>query len=424
MIFYDDKTKGIVNSGNQFMIQSVDVSDDIIFKASFVVLSDLNCTGKITALFDLIVIGNLRAAELDVKGRFICLGNCLIDNILIVQNDIWAQDIRVRSIICHDRIVAQEIDAITVEAEGKIILGKILAIEERAQTYQNIICGDTAYGAGKLVATSIMTSEPLDLDDGEEALKSPYIFTPQKSFSFDTGVEKELACYRNANDYSGFLNKLLLSSDKMSQEMFSKYLTVLKTIDCIYPLNVKQVRDIALLVWLIEIANSEYFKSWEIISEWLEAVKKHFDNVIHGNVMSEIKTKPAVQIKKGYTVAHVKYGYGIVDEIKSTALNGAVSEMATVRFENYGEKKFPLPDALKYFTVLSETPLERSEAVKNSLQCNINSYSEWLAALTVINEYKDYLGIELHEVIYELLLAKIGLKPKFVEARFKEKGWD
>ena len=62
--------------------------------------------------------------------------------------------------------MAQSIDADIVQADGNIIIGKTLAVEEKAQTYQKVICGETAYGAGKIIASTILTSEPLDLDDG------------------------------------------------------------------------------------------------------------------------------------------------------------------------------------------------------------------------------------------------------------------
>ena len=57
------------------------------------------------------------------------------------------------------------------------------------------------------------------------------------------------------------------------------------------------------------------------------------------------------------------------------------------------------------------------------MTCNINDYQEWLTALEVLNENKKLLGDNLHNAIFDLLIEKIGLKAKFVEDRFKEKGW-
>lgn len=57
-----------------------------------------------------------------------------------------------------------------------------------------------------------------------------------------------------------------------------------------------------------------------------------------------------------------------------------------INFEEYGVKKFPIPDALKHFLVLSETSTSSSEEIKGSMTCDINDYKEWLNALEIINE--------------------------------------
>lgn len=214
MILYDDKTKNAIKTGNQLLYPNINQSDDVTFKASYIISGDLHCTGKISALFDLIVFGDVIAEEMDIKGRFVCMGRCDISGTIIVQNDIWAEDIQANSVVCHDRIVAQSIDADTVIADSNIIIGKTLAIEKKAQTYQNIICGETAYGAGKIVASSILTAEPLDLDDGEDALESPFQYAPKSSSSGNTELSRESAKYALNNDYSGFLSKLMKIPDE------------------------------------------------------------------------------------------------------------------------------------------------------------------------------------------------------------------
>ena len=65
-----------------------------------------------------------------------------------------------------------------------------------------------------------------------------------------------------------------------------------------------------------------------------------------------------------------------------------------------------------------------ADEIKESIQCNLDSYAEWLTALQLINDFRDYLGNGLYNTAYTLILSKLGLKPKFVEDRFKEKGWN
>lgn len=423
MILYDDKTKNIIKCGNQVLIPSINSTEDITFKASYVISTNLSCSGKIFALFDLIVFGDVHAEEINVKGRFVCMGRCSVSGSLVVHDDIWSEDIRANSIICHDRIVAQSIDADTIVADGNIIIGKTLAIEEKAQTYQNVICGETAYGAGKIIASSILTVEPLDLDDGEEALESPFQYTPKASSSGITQLSKESLKYAQDNDYLSFLSKLMKIPDESAQKRFGQYASVLKAVEVAYPNSISEFKDASLLIWLIEISHSEYFKGWNKVTEWTDSILNHFKDMANGKVSGLNEMKPATTLAKGYTVLHHKYGRGVVGAILQVTSKGKVSQIAKVDFENHGEKKFPLPDALKFFFVLCEGEVSSAAATKSTMQCNVGSYSEWLFSLQLINQYKEYLGTSLYDMIYGLLLEKIGIKPKFVEDRFKEKGW-
>ncbi|OUQ41929.1 hypothetical protein B5E65_10470 [Gemmiger sp. An120] len=424
MMLYDDRTKDALKAENKFIFPEINVSDDITFKASYIISGDLHCAGKVSALFDLIVFGDVVAEEMDIKGRFVCLGQCNISGALIVQNDIWAEDIQAKSVICQDRIVAQSIDADSVIADGNIIVGKTLAIEENAKTHQNIICGETAYGAGKIVASNILTVEPLDLDDGEEALSSPFQYVPKSNNSCVSELSKESAKYSQDNDYSGFLAELMKTPDENLKVRFRRYHTVLKTVELSYPGSISEFKDVALLIWLLEISTSVYFKDWPQIKEWTEMVLLHFKEMAEGKCSGVHEPKPAVSLDKGYTVLHKQYGRGIVRSILQTSSGGQASRMAIVEFAAHGEKKFPLPDSLKFFSILSEREAPSKDEVKSSLQCNIEGYPEWLSALQSILIHKEYLGNSLYETIYNLLLSKLGLKSKFVEDRFKETGWN
>ena len=423
MVVFDDKSPNALRSGNQLLIPGGQSSEDVTFKASYCVSQDLTCDGKITALFDLIVFGDVRADEIEIKGRFVCMGHCIVSGAIIVQNDMWCEDVQAASITCHDRIVAQSIDADSIFADGSIIIGKTLAIEKKAQTNQSVICGETAYGAGKIIASSILTVEPLDLDDGEEALESPFQYSPKTQSESTIIISKESAKYEKDNDYSGYIAALIKNSEENVQKQLKKYLTVLKAVEMATPSSISDFRDAALLIWLVELSNSGYFKGWNTISEWTEAILAHFQNVAEGKITGSIQGKPAEKLLKGYTVSHTKYGIGVVEDVVSSGTGTHSSKMAIIKFEEYGVKKFPIPDALKHFLVLSETSTSSSEEIKGSMTCDINDYKEWLTALEIINENKGLLGDNLHNAIFELLIEKIGLKAKFVEDRFKEKGW-
>ena len=423
MLVYDDKTPNAITTGTKLLFPSVYSSGDVTFKASYIISSDLKSQGTVTALFDLVVLGDVHVDELDVKGRFICMGQCIVARSIVVQNDMWCENVQADSITCHDRIVAQSISADTIFADGSIIIGKTLAIEKKAQTIQNVICGETAYGAGKIIASTILTVEPLDLDDGEEALESPFQYSKKTGSGLTIGISKDLAKFVTDNDYAGYISALIDNSEEVTHKRLKKYLTVLKAIEKATPSTITEFRDSSLLIWLIEMSKNDYFKGWNTVAEWAKSFLYHFQNLAEGKISGAAQGKPAERLLKGYIVSHTKYGTGVVENVVSSGTGAKLSKMAIVKFDEYGTKKFPIPGSLKYFLVLSESSTVSSEELKKSMTCEITDYEEWLTALEVINENKGLLGDNLYNVIFELLLEKIGLKAKFVEDRFKEKGW-
>lgn len=292
MTTYDDKTKGSIESGRRLILPTFKQCDEAIFKASYIVASDVKCDGKITALFDLIVLGSIEAAELDVKGRFVCLGRCDVSGTILVQNEIWVNDIRAKNIESNDRIVAQEIDGETIIADGSIIVGKILAVEKLAKTEKNILCGETAYGSGKVAANTIITGEPLDLDDGEEAIVSPNTYIPRvlltqsDAASSKRSESDELIAYGETEyaplgNYRGYLDFLIsVAYDDESKDKYARWRVVLEEAERVCQNGISGYSNIALVIWLTEVIASSYFKNWDKITNLFDTFEKHFKGLI------------------------------------------------------------------------------------------------------------------------------------------------
>ena len=292
MTTYDDKTKGVIESGRRFVLTEFRPCPEATFKASYVVASDIKCDGKVTALFDLVVLGNMEAAELEVKGRFVCLGDCQVSGSIIVQNDIWANDIRAANIETRDRIVAQEIDGDTIVADGSIVIGRILAVKKLARSEKNILCGETAYGAGKVTANTIITGEPLDLDDGQKAIVSPSIYIPSATQSQPTSpaavatepvdlISHGETEYAPSGDFRGYLD--FLTSAACEDEIktkFARWRSVLEETEIICRSGVSEYTNVAMVIWLAEIAGSAYFGNWDKIDDLFDAFENHFRGLI------------------------------------------------------------------------------------------------------------------------------------------------
>ena len=418
MIYFDESMQGVILADEYVLLREVDEDEDITFKASFVVITGIKCEGKVVALFDLIVLGDIECDNLEVKGRLICIGNCRVSDSLVVQNEIWANDITSTSIYCHDRLFAQGIDSSFIKTDGDIIIGKTLAIENKAETIQKVLCGETAYGAGKIIASTIITAEELDLDDGEEAIEHPFVYKPQSGTS---KINKDLQRYVQNNDYKGYINVLKSVEGRNNLDLCSRSLKVFSTLNEYYPQRMSEFADVSILLWLIEMINSGYYSVWPQLNVWYKAIIERFNNLINGQGIPGTILNESNTLNEGYIVSHKKFGYGLVTSI----VNEETSCFAKIKFEEFGEKTFQLPESLKLFTLISESEDKLSiDNVRDYLKCSIENYNEWLAAITTLNCHRDFFSNELFNIINDLLLAQIGLKTKYIRDRLKEKGWE
>lgn len=420
MAVYDDKTSGIIKAGdrdNCFIISNVKSRTEAVFKASYIVASSMRISGKITALFDLIVLGDVEADDIEVKGKFICMGDCTVENSIIVQDKMFAKQVKAKNIEVHDQITAQEIDVDVIKADGNIIVGQTLATEELAFSEQNILCGETAYGAGKISANSIITVEELDMDDGVDAVVNPniIIFEGQNVKSgFDFGKK-----HIDKNDYEAYFSDLWVDCDDVMQYDIVRWRRALSEVEKIVKGKELECFDLGLLLTLTEINFSSYFKGWDTISQWWNSLFKHFNSIANGEGLGVEKKISMADFTINQRVRHDKYGTG-----KVTGTRKASGEtMADIMFDGGKTISFKLDIAIKFFSLEKESKYTPEE-LKEKLFIAPIEYGEWLAFLSIMEMYDHMYSPNLNKILNDLLYSKIGLKTKFIEERIKDNGWN
>ena len=320
MAIYDDKTPGTIKSSNNYLIiNNIKSRTEAVFKASYLVASDVRIAGKITALFDLIVVGDVEAEDIDVKGKFICLGNCIASNTITVQDKFYSESVKAKKVEVHDEITAGEIDVDVLKADGNIIVGQTLSIEELAYSEQRILCGETAFGAGKLSAYAIVTGEEIDLDDGNEAVVSP------ERIRFEgvstSSIIKNSRKYAKNNEYNTYLKELIETcNDNSLKDMFVRWLNALGQAEKIVAEGVFSCFDIGLLLTLTEISCSVYFECWETIAQWQELFLGMFNKMANGENIED-ETFCLETLKKGQRLKHCSHGKGTITNLKKTDKN-------------------------------------------------------------------------------------------------------
>ena len=418
MITYDDKSQGAISVGkknNSFIIGNIEDNGEVVFKASYIVASDLTVTGKIIALFDLIVLGDVKAYNIDVKGKFVCLGNCNVEESLIVNGKIIAQDIKAKIVESHEQVVAQKIDVKTIKTEGNILVGQILAIEDLAYSEQNILCGETAYGAGRISASCITTVEELDLDKGIDAVVNPnkISFDKKNSLSsFDFGRE-----YIAKNDFNAYLKELKDTTDQQLLNSLKRWQNALnQTAELFKDREPKHLDcyDLGLLLTLTEISQSIYFKGWTKIQDWNSRIQSHFERLISAD-SSDIDIPMSItDFKIGKRVVHKNFGSGQIVSINNLRF--------VVLFDTGAQREFGLMVGRKFFSAERERIGNINEIIER-LYINPMGYGEWIAFISILKLYGSLYTEKLVEIIEDLLYSKIGLKTKFVKDIIQNNGW-
>ena len=417
MVIYDDKTQGIIKSGSCFFINSVKSDAEVVFRASYIVGSNLHIDGKITASFDLIVLGDVEAQDIDVKGGFICLGNCNIDNSITVQGKMFGKSVRAKHIDVHDEMIAQEIDVEELNVDGNIILGQTLAVEISAESGQKILCGETAYGAGKISAYEIITGEELDMDGGMKAVVEPSKILVGQTHESQTGALGKK--YAMKNDYNSYLTELRKNDeDKTLQTSIIRWQRVLNEANGVVKQSKFVCYDIGILLSLIELSNSIYFRGWEKIAQWQQSFLEKFNKMANGEELEIPKSLTLNGLAVGQRIRHNIYGIGTIQ----TLSKGNIVK-ATVSFESGKTSEFQMNIAIKNFTLAEDKVLTPTE-ILNMLFIQPKEYGEWISYLNVLRIYGDKLSKKLYNISMELLYSAIGIKSKFMMDRLQENGWE
>lgn len=419
MAIYDDKTLDVIKAGdreNCFIISNVSSHSEAIFKASYIVASSLRVSGKITALFDLIVLGAVEAEDIDVKGKFICIGDCSVENSIIVQDKMFVKSVKAKNIEVHDQIIAQEIEVDEIRADGNIMVGQTLATEKLAFSDQNIMCGETAYGAGRIAANSIITVEPLDMDEGDAAVVESNIIAhniKQESNHLDINLN-----FLTNNDYESYLLELLNNADECLTNKFIRWERCLNETKDIIENCESICLDLGLLLTLTEIVYSSYFKDWELIASWWKKILNNFNSIANGELIDKQNKMSESDFIVNKRVVHKKFGVGTI-----TNLSYSGGTLVTVLFDSGERILFRLDMAMDFFS-FEKGPNYLNEDIKAKLFLDPIDYNEWISFVSVVENNGHMFCANLINILNDLLYAKIGLKSKFIADRLKENGWN
>jgi len=348
--------------GDKLLFSIEDTHDEIVFKASSVVLANAICRGDIIANFDLVVLGDIKAYSVVAKGRLFCLGS--IEAGKIMANEIIATKISAHVIHSCERIMAQEINADEIRSDGNILVCKDITVEKLIETSGAIVCGEGLYASyGKVKANVIMAADNIEVDENEfEFANEPLIL--RREVGMDE-IDGEF-------DYNAYKNQR-----NKEVEMF-----------------VKKGDLSGLAVYLKDNKDLEFLSKYTMVLEI-------------------IKQNPIKNFENSSNVAK------FIDLMQFLRLHKALSEWQSItQIENVFDMYCECLDLL-------HNAVEANKFDQIAL-CTIASYQEFIEAINTIQEYGNKIENSsqlLIAIIDKVYKTALGINAAYLNEKFSKKGW-
>lgn len=434
------------------------IHDEIVFKASAIVLSDATSKGNIIANFDLTVLGDINAQEIEVKGRLICYGDIEADK--ITADEIIATKMNSKEIVSRAGIMAQELNSDSIQSEGSIIVRKDITVEKLIKTDSAIICGDGFFSYGKVRAKAVMAVDNLELQEDEfEFVKEPLIIEREVSELSYEQVKEAIESPQN-------LVQITIGNNYKDETLRSTTQTAV-TISSLYPngiiyyihfkdadKNLKGIsnKSIEKIVILDKVTgkplNNAACESTDVVpstnngegftdyNSWKSKINKELEVLIKKEDIKELERfldkhndlefmasyAKAVKVIKDNPIKHFQNASNdakLVDIIQFLKLHKVLVEWQTIAqiesvFDMYCESLDLLQKAAE------------GRKFEQVAICTIVNYSDFIEVIDIIQEHGTKIAdgnALLIAIIDKVYQSALGISAAFLSKKFTKNGW-
>lgn len=151
-----DKSDTIIGGKN--IIEAFETNDIVIFNESYTIIGEKTSAMKISATYDLTIIGNIAVDEIIVNGNLTVTGDISAKkltcaNSLICQGNIHVDYLYVGSVI------ANSIKCIEFVCDENALIKTTIDIDEASKTEKTMVACEGIIGAGSFVALNAVANE-------------------------------------------------------------------------------------------------------------------------------------------------------------------------------------------------------------------------------------------------------------------------
>ena len=149
--------------GGKNIIEAFESDDIVIFYESYTIIGEETSAKKISATYDLTIIGDVTVDELIVNGELTVIGNINAKslncaNTLICQGNVNVDKLYVGA------IVAKSIKCVEFVCEGNALVETTIDIDESSRTEKTIVACEGIYGQGSFEALNAIANDYFEFD--------------------------------------------------------------------------------------------------------------------------------------------------------------------------------------------------------------------------------------------------------------------
>lgn len=144
--------------GGKNILEAFETDDVVIFNESYTIIGSETSAKKISATYDLVIIGNVTVDEIVVNGKLTVIGDISANkltcaNTLVCQGHIDVDHLFVGSVI------AKSIKCVEFVCDGNALIETTIDIDKSSRTERTMVACEGIVGAGNFVALNAIANE-------------------------------------------------------------------------------------------------------------------------------------------------------------------------------------------------------------------------------------------------------------------------
>lgn len=156
-----DTSKNVVGGVN--IAEATQSDNRLVFNESYTVTGKILSVPSIYACYDLTVVGDMEADDIDVRGNLYVRGNIKAKRLSCLKSIICSGDIDVEAIFSNE-IVANDIVCHTVSCSGNIVARTAIDISKSLISEKSVMAGEEILGSGQFSAKNASAAEYFDFN--------------------------------------------------------------------------------------------------------------------------------------------------------------------------------------------------------------------------------------------------------------------